>query len=81
MPAGTPEELPVLAWPVTQIIMPVTIINGPHDRVVALATAEFLDQRLPNGRLVIIDAGHFVWDEEPAKYAPAGLDSITGNWP
>jgi pimeloyl-ACP methyl ester carboxylesterase len=30
---------------------------------------------------VIIDAGHFVWEEEPARYAAAVLDSITGNWP
>ena len=26
-------------------------------------------------------AGHFVWEEEPAKYASAVLDSITGNRP
>jgi hypothetical protein len=26
---------------------------------------------------VIIDAGHFVWEEQPAKYAMAVLDSIT----
>jgi pimeloyl-ACP methyl ester carboxylesterase len=81
MSAGIPEEPPVLAWLVPQIIVPVTVINGPHDRVVPLANAEFLNQRLPTSRLVIIDAAHFVWDEEPAKYAPAGLDSITGNWP
>jgi pimeloyl-ACP methyl ester carboxylesterase len=30
---------------------------------------------------VIIDAGHFVWEEEPARYASAVLDSITDNWP
>jgi hypothetical protein len=30
---------------------------------------------------VIIDAGHFVWEKEPAKYASTVLDSITGNWP
>jgi len=28
---------------------------------------------------VIIDAGHLVWEEEPAEYASAVLDSITGN--
>jgi len=28
---------------------------------------------------VIIDAGHFVWGEEPAEYACAVVDSITGN--
>jgi pimeloyl-ACP methyl ester carboxylesterase len=75
-----PEELPVLAGLLPQIATPVTIINGGHDRVVPLPNAEFLDQRLPTSRLVIIDAGHFVWEEEPAKYAAAILDSITGNW-
>ncbi|HXC86085.1 MAG TPA: alpha/beta hydrolase [Trebonia sp.] len=76
-----PEELPVLAGLLPQITVPVTIINGRHDRVVPLANAEFLDQRLPVSRLVIIDAGHFVWEEEPDKYASAVLDSITGNRP
>jgi len=76
-----PEELPVLARLLPQITVPVTIINGRHDRLVPLPNAEFLDQRLRASRLVIIDAGHFVWEEEPAKYASAVLDSITGNWP
>ena len=76
-----PEELPVLAGLLPQIMVPVTIINGRHDRVVPLANAEFLDQRLPASRLVIIDAGHFVWEEEQAKFAAAVLDSITGNRP
>lgn len=76
-----PEELPVLARLLPQIATPVTIINGRHDRVVPLANAEFLDQRLPTSRLVIIDAGHFVWEEAPVKYASAVLGSITGNWP
>jgi pimeloyl-ACP methyl ester carboxylesterase len=60
--------------------VPVTVINGSHDRVVPLVNAEFLDQRLPTSRLVIIDAGHFVWEEEPAEYAAAILDSVTGRW-
>jgi pimeloyl-ACP methyl ester carboxylesterase len=76
-----PQELPVLAGLLPQITTPVTIINGRHDRVVPLANAEFLDQRLPTSRLVIIDAGHFAWEEAPAIYASTVLDSITGNWP
>ena len=76
-----PEELPVLAGLLPQTTVPVTIINGRHDRVVPLPNAELLDQRLPTSRLVIIDAGHFVWEEAPARYASAVLDSITGNWP
>jgi pimeloyl-ACP methyl ester carboxylesterase len=76
-----PEELPVLAGLLPQITTPVTIINGRHDRVVPLANAKFLSQRLPTSRLVIINAGHFAWEEAPAKYASTVLDSITGNWP
>jgi pimeloyl-ACP methyl ester carboxylesterase len=76
-----PEELPALAELLPQIATPVTIINGRRDPVVPLANAEFLDERLPSSHLVIIDAGHFVWEEAPAKYASAVLDSITGNWP
>jgi pimeloyl-ACP methyl ester carboxylesterase len=75
-----PEERPALAELLPQIATPITIIIGRHDRVVPLANAEFLDQRLPASRLVIIDAGHFAWEEEPAQYASVILDSITGNW-
>jgi pimeloyl-ACP methyl ester carboxylesterase len=72
-----PEELPVLAELLPRIMTPVTLINGRHDRVVPLANAEFLDERLPNSRLVVIDAGHFVWEEAPAEYASSILTSIT----
>ena len=71
-----PEELPVLAELLPQIATPVTIINGRHDPVVPPANAEFLDERLPNSRVVLIDAGHFVWEEAPGEYAANILDSI-----
>jgi len=71
-----PEELPVLAELLPGITTPVTIINGRHDRVVPLSNAEFLDERLPNSRLKVIDAGHFVWEEAPAEYASIILESI-----
>ena len=74
-----PQELPALAELLPQITTPVTIINGRHDRVVPLANAEFLDARLPTSRLVIVEAGHFVWEEAPTEYASIILDSITGN--
>jgi pimeloyl-ACP methyl ester carboxylesterase len=72
-----PEELPELAGLLPGISTPVTLINGRHDRVVPLSNAEFLDARLPNSRVVAIDAGHFVWEEAPEQYAAAILDSIT----
>lgn len=72
-----PQELPELAELLAQITTPVTIINGRHDPVVPLANAEFLDERLPNSRLAIIDAGHFVWEEAPAEYASIVIEAIT----
>jgi pimeloyl-ACP methyl ester carboxylesterase len=72
-----PEELPELAELLPKIATPVTIINGRHDRVVPLANAEFLDERLPTSRLALIDAGHFVWEEAPSQYASIVIDAIT----
>jgi pimeloyl-ACP methyl ester carboxylesterase len=72
-----PEELPLLADLLPRIETPVTIINGKRDRVVPVTNAEFLDQRLPNSRLRLIDAGHFVWEERPGEYASIILDSIS----
>jgi pimeloyl-ACP methyl ester carboxylesterase len=46
---------------------------------VPLANAEFLDERLPTSRLVVIDAGHFVWEEAPKEYASIIVESITGS--
>ena len=74
-----PVELPELARLLPQITTPVTIVNGRNDRVVPIANAQFLDERLPNSRLRIIDAGHFIWEETPAEYAAIILESITAS--
>jgi pimeloyl-ACP methyl ester carboxylesterase len=74
-----PEELPALAELLPEIATPVTIITGRHDRVVPLTNAEFLYERLPSSRLEVIDAGHMVWEEAPAKYASIVLDSIAAD--
>jgi pimeloyl-ACP methyl ester carboxylesterase len=71
-----PDELPQLAELLPKIATPVTLVNGRHDGVVPLSNAEFLDARLPNSRLRVIDAGHFVWEEAPAEYAAIVLESI-----
>ena len=71
-----PEELPILAELLPEIPTPVTIINGRDDQIVPLANAEFLDERLPNSRVVVNDGGHFIWEEAPAEYAATILESI-----
>jgi pimeloyl-ACP methyl ester carboxylesterase len=71
-----PDELPELAELLRTVTMPVTIVNGRHDPVVPVGNAEFLHARLPHSRMVLIEAAHFVWEEAPAEYAAAILDSI-----
>jgi pimeloyl-ACP methyl ester carboxylesterase len=74
-----PEQLPELAELLPEIATLVTLVNGAHDRVVPVSNAEFLHERLPNSRIVIIDAGHFVWEEEPGQYASIIIDAIAGS--
>jgi pimeloyl-ACP methyl ester carboxylesterase len=71
-----PTQLPELAELLPQIATPVTIISGRRDNVVPLANAVFLEQRVPNSRGVVLDAGHFVWEEDPDAYASTIRDSI-----
>lgn len=71
-----PEELPELAALLPQITTPVTLVNGGHDRVVPLANIEFLHEHLPHSRMVVLDTGHFAWEEAPAEYAGAIIETI-----
>jgi pimeloyl-ACP methyl ester carboxylesterase len=54
----------------------VTVVSGRHDHVVPLTNATFLVDRLPHGRSVVLDAGHFVWEEAPDQYASAVLETL-----
>ncbi len=75
-----PEDLPRLAERLPGIDTPVQIVAGRKDRVVPLVNAEFLAERLPDSRLTILDAGHFVWEEAPDEYASLLLDWVSGGW-
>jgi pimeloyl-ACP methyl ester carboxylesterase len=64
-----PAQLPVLADLLPRIQTPVQIINGRRDRVVPVANAEYLHERLPRSKLDVIDAGHFIWEDAQDEYA------------
>jgi len=74
-----PDEVPELARRLPEIETPVLIIAGGRDRVVPAANAEFLSARLPHSRLVVIDAGHFVWEEAAGEYASTIADWVAGH--
>jgi pimeloyl-ACP methyl ester carboxylesterase len=70
-----PTELPILRDLLPTIKIPVQIIAGTRDALVPSVNAEFLDARLPNSKLAIIDAGHFTWEDAADIYA-----TLTTNW-
>jgi pimeloyl-ACP methyl ester carboxylesterase len=72
-----PEELPMLADLLPHLRIPVTVVSGEHDHVVPLANATFITDRAPQARSVVLDAGHFLWEEVPDEYAAVVLDAIT----
>ncbi|WP_374970492.1 alpha/beta fold hydrolase [Terrabacter sp. BE26] len=72
-----PQELPVLADLLPQLQVPVTVVSGRHDHVVPLANATYVADRAPYASNVVLDAGHFLWEEVPDQYAAAVLDAIT----
>lgn len=64
-----PTELPILRDLLPQIQTPVQIIAGKRDPAVPPVNAEYLHGWLPNSKLDLIDAGHFVWEDAADEYA------------
>lgn len=64
-----PAELPVLRDLLAGIRLPVLILNGSRDPVVPPVNAEFLHDRLPDSKLVFLDAAHFIWEDDADRYA------------
>ncbi|MFD4668964.1 alpha/beta fold hydrolase [Lentzea sp. NPDC058450] len=64
-----PADLKELSGLLPTITTPVQVINGERDAVVPVSNAEYLHRELPGSRLDVVDAGHFVWEENADEYA------------
>ena len=64
-----PTELQILGELLPRIQTPVQIIGGLWDWAVPPSNHRYLDRRLPNSKLDLIDAGHFNWEDAPDEYA------------
>jgi pimeloyl-ACP methyl ester carboxylesterase len=58
-----------------QIETPVQVIAGRRDAIVPPINAELLHEMLPNSKLEILDAGHYIWEERADEYG-----SIIAAW-
>jgi pimeloyl-ACP methyl ester carboxylesterase len=70
-----PAELPILGDLLPQIHTPVQIIAGKRDPAVPPVNGQYLHKRLPNSKLDLVDAGHFVWEDAADEYA-----ALVTNW-
>ena len=75
-----PTDLPLLRDLLPEIQTPVLVITGQRDAVVPMANAEFLDGLLPNSKLSIVDAGHFVWEDAADQYSALVSDWWEGGY-
>jgi pimeloyl-ACP methyl ester carboxylesterase len=70
----------MLSERLADIHLPVQVITGRWDPLVSVANAEYLNARLPNSRLDILDSGHFVWEEAADQYASLIVDWVSGGY-
>jgi pimeloyl-ACP methyl ester carboxylesterase len=71
-----PTELKILGELLSTIDTPVQIIGALWDWAIPPSNHRYLDQRLPNSKLDLVDAAHFPWEDAPGAYA----DLITTWW-
>ena len=64
-----PEELRILGERLAGIKTPVQIITGARDPIVPPSNAQYLNERLPNSKLTILDSGHYAWEDAAWEYA------------
>jgi pimeloyl-ACP methyl ester carboxylesterase len=72
---GYISDLPKLEPLLSGIKTPVLIIAGKNDPIVPPANGQFLADRLPRNRYVLLEAQHRVWEEAFSAYADA-----LGSW-
>lgn len=52
-----------------EIGTPVLVISGDTDPLVPPVNGELLERILPHCRHVVVNAGHFVWEDAATEYA------------
>ncbi len=75
-----PTDLPILRAALPNIRTPVLGIWGAHDPLVPPENAGVLNRALPRTRSLLLDCGHFTWEDCADEYAAAILEWIQGGY-
>jgi pimeloyl-ACP methyl ester carboxylesterase len=77
---GYIPDLPKLAAKLSGIETPALIIAGKNDPIVPPANGQFLADRLPHNRYVLLDAQHRVWEEAASDYTDSLVSWFGGGY-
>jgi len=72
---GYIQDSPKLEPLISKIKTPTLIIAGRNDKIVPPSNGQFLADRLPNNRYILLDAEHRVWEEASKEY-----NEIIASW-
>lgn len=75
-----PRDLPILRDLLPTIQTPVLVISGNNDPIVPPVNGDFLTAALPKSRHIVLETGHFVWEDAPAEYAALVRSWISGGY-
>ncbi len=75
-----PTDLPILHSVLPSIQTPVLSVWGAHDPLVVPENADVLNRSLPRTRSLLLDSGHFVWEDRAQEYAAAILEWVRGGY-
>lgn len=73
-------DLPKLETRLAGITTPALIIAGKNDPIVPPANGQFLADRLPHNRYLLLEAQHRVWEEAAAAYTEALVSWFGGSY-
>lgn len=75
-----PRDLPILRDLLPTIETPVLVVSGKNDPIVPPVNGDFLAAGLPKSRHIVLEAGHFVWEDAPGDYAALVRSWISGGY-
>ncbi len=68
---GYIQDSPRLEPLLSKINIPTLIISGKNDKIVPPVNGQFLADRIPNSRYILLDAEHRIWEEAAKEFIEA----------
>ena len=75
--SGDFEKLAPYEGRLAALGLPALIVWGESDRFASARMAHRFHDELPGSELVLLDGGHFIWDDQPRRATDALVDFLS----